>query len=319
MGVNKILEKIKQYNKIAIYGHIRPDGDCIGSQVGLRDILKATYPNKEVKILGENSEYVKFVGTVDKATDKFCKEALAIVVDTANKQRVSDQRFLQAPEIIKIDHHEPISPYGDLMWVDTKFPACAQMIAYFYARNIKTLKLPKSAAIALYTGMVTDTSRFKYQTVDKLTHQLAALMCDAGAIPSDIDKHLSKVTLNEVELKGEIIKNSVKLPGGFIYYILKDKTMKEFKVSYEDATAMVNELGDIEGYPIWAFIIEDLTRNEIRVRLRSNGPEVDKIANKYNGGGHRFACGCRLSSWNEVDKFAKDCEQKAIQFNKKKK
>ena len=154
MGIEKILTKIKQYDQIAIYGHIRPDGDCYGSQFGLADIIKESFPEKIVKVVGAVSEYVSFVGTPDIVSDEFTKEALSIVVDTATSGRVSDQRYLNGQEIIKIDHHIPVDQYGDLIWVDTNFPACSQMITYFYYKFKDQLKMSPKGATALYTGKI---------------------------------------------------------------------------------------------------------------------------------------------------------------------
>ena len=88
-----ILNKIKEYNKILIFGHVRPDGDCIGSQYGLARIIKETYPEKEVIVTGEVSDYVSFIGEPEMAKDEDFKGSLGICVDIANGDRVSDQRF----------------------------------------------------------------------------------------------------------------------------------------------------------------------------------------------------------------------------------
>ena len=138
--MNKILEKIKEYNTIIIHGHKRPDGDCYGAQFGLKDIITTTFPNKEVYVVGETSEFVSFVGTVDTISDDKYKNALSIVVDTATKERISDSRYTLGSEVIKIDHHIPIDNYGDYIWVDTTFPSCAQMIAHFF-NSFEELKI----------------------------------------------------------------------------------------------------------------------------------------------------------------------------------
>jgi phosphoesterase RecJ-like protein len=108
VGLDIILNKIKQYDKIIIHGHIRPDGDCYGAQFGLKDLILSSFPKKKVYVVGETSEYVSFVGQVDQIPDSEYNGALSIVVDTATKDRISDQRYLLGKEVIKIDHHIPI-------------------------------------------------------------------------------------------------------------------------------------------------------------------------------------------------------------------
>ncbi len=308
MGINKILTKIKEYDKIAIYGHIRPDGDCYGSQFGLADIIKESFPEKEVKVVGAVSDYVSFVGTPDIVNDDFTKRALSIVVDTATSSRVSDQRYANGFEIIKIDHHIPVDQYGDLIWVDTNFPACSQMISYFYYKFKDQLKMSPKGAMALYTGIVTDTGRFRYRGVSSQTHQLAGLLIGLGAKADEIDNNLSQTSLEELYLKGEVLSNFVTTKGGFIYYKMTRETIERFKISDEDAANQVNLLAGIKGYPIWALIIE--YPGEIRVRLRSSGIVISDIASKYQGGGHAQAAGATLKNWEELESLILDVEAK---------
>ena len=141
----KILEKIKEYETIIIHGHKRPDGDCYGSQFGLKDIIEQSFPEKNVFVVGEESSYVGFVGQVDKIPTSTYDGALSIVVDTAIARRISDQNYKLGKEIFKIDHHIPSddSYYADYYWVDTKKPSCSQMIAEFY-NSFEELKDRKS-------------------------------------------------------------------------------------------------------------------------------------------------------------------------------
>ena len=146
--MKRILDKIKTYDTIIIHGHQRPDGDCYGAQFGLKDIIKTTYPNKQVYVVGETSDYVSFLGDIDTISDDVYKGALSIVVDTATSERISDKRYTLGNYIIKIDHHIPVDNYGDLRWVDTNFPSCAQMIAYFRYKFQNELKYTISGANA---------------------------------------------------------------------------------------------------------------------------------------------------------------------------
>lgn len=298
--LNKILEKIKVYKTIIIHGHKRPDGDCYGAQFGLKDIIRNSFPEKEVYVVGETSDFVSFVGTPDIIEDSLYEGALAIVVDTATESRISDLRYKLAKEVIKIDHHIPVDDYGDYRWVDTTFPSCAQMIAFFYQTFDKELKMSKLGARAMYTGILTDTGRFRYRGVSKLTHELAGLLVEEGADVVEIDNYLSKETMEVFRYKANFLNNA-KFDEGFVYNVITQEMMKEFNVSSEDAAAAVNLLGGIEGYNVWFIAIEYET--EIRLRIRSNGMAIDKLANEFEGGGHRSASGAKLNSFDELDTF----------------
>jgi bifunctional oligoribonuclease and PAP phosphatase NrnA len=304
--MERILKRIKAYKTIIIHGHKRPDGDCYGSQFGLKDILTASFPNKNIYVVGQTSDYVKFLGDMDDIPDRMYENALSIVVDTAVEDRISDSRYKLGKEIIKIDHHIPVDNYGNLRWVDTSFPSCAQMITYFYYRFKDQLKLTKQGANALYTGIVTDTGRFRYRGVSQLTHQLAGLLIGKGVDVEYIDSHLSKESLDKIALKGYVYSNFKTTEGGFIYLKMTQDVIDSYGVSDEEAASVVNLLGGIEGFPIWALFIE--YPDEIRIRLRSSGPTINELANRYGGGGHAKASGAKISSWTDIETFVKDAE-----------
>jgi len=303
--MKRILSKIKEFETIIIHGHKRPDGDCYGAQFGLKNIIESSFPNKKVYVVGQTSDFVDYVGKVDTIPDDQYVDALVIVVDTATEERISDPRYNNGKYLIKIDHHIPVNDYGDLRWVDTNFPSCAQMIAYFYYKFKNELKLTKEGAIALYTGIVTDTGRFRYRGVSKVTHQLAGMLLENGVDVEYIDQQLSKETLDMIALKGYVYSNYV-AADGFIYLKMTRDVIEKYNVSDEQAASVVNALSGIDGYPVWALFIE--YPNEIRIRLRSNGPTISNLANEYGGGGHAKAAGCRLENWDQLDDFVKDCE-----------
>jgi len=310
--MQRILDKIKSYDKIIIHGHKRPDGDCYGAQFGLKNIIKNSFPQKEVYVVGEKSDFVDFVGQVDTISDDVYQGALSIVVDTAVKDRISDQRYTLGQEVIKIDHHIPVDDYGDLRWVDTTFPSCAQMITYFYYKFKNELKLTEEGAIALYTGIVTDTGRFRFRGVSQLTHQLAGLLIEKGVDVEYIDGKLSKESLEMIALKGYVYSNFVTAKG-FVYLKMTRDVIDKYNVTDEQAASVVGLIGGIEGFPVWALFIE--YPGEIRIRLRSSGPTIDKLANQYGGGGHTKASGARLDSWDQLPQFIKDVEEVVKVYN----
>lgn len=301
---NQILEEIKKYNTILIHGHIRPDGDCYGSQFGLYHILKENFPEKDIHVVGTTSEYVSFLGTPEKdsITDEMYNGALAIVVDCGSADRVSDPRYTLADKVIKIDHHIAQVHYGDIVYVEEDTPSCSQIITKFAVET--GLRFNEEAAFALYTGIVTDTGRFRFRGVDSNTMMMAATLLSYGVDVEKLDNYLSVESMNVVKLKGYVLQNAVFTDTGIAYVKITKDVKASFNVSDEEAASQVGLFGSVEGYPCYCLFIE--YDNEIRIRIRSRGPRVDKLANNYGGGGHEKAAGARLSSWEELLKFIED-------------
>ncbi|MFA7076332.1 MAG: bifunctional oligoribonuclease/PAP phosphatase NrnA [Candidatus Izemoplasmatales bacterium] len=303
----QILEKIKEFNRIIIHMHIRPDGDCYGAGFGLKNIIKESFPEKEVYVVGERAEYVDFVGTPDIIDDELFKDALSIVVDTASEDRASDQRFKLAKYVIKIDHHIPVNNYGDLIYVDTTRPATAQIILEFYLRFQEELKMNMEAATALYTGIVTDTGRFRFRSVTADTFIAVAHLLNYGLDFVDVLTRLSIKSESLMKLQGYVLLNFQKTENGVAYIKLTPEVLSQFDVSLEEATSLVNELSTLDDCPVWILFAE-YDNNIVRARLRSKGPAINELANKYEGGGHAQACGANLGTWDRTDELLKDAD-----------
>ena len=308
MDNSLILKKIKEYNVITIHMHIRPDGDCYGAGFGLKNIIKESFPEKEVYVVGETAEYVKFIGEPDIISDDKFKGALSICVDTANQDRVSDQRFKLADYVIKIDHHIPVQDYGNFQYVDTTRPAASQIILEFYLKYKDELKFNMAAAQALYTGILTDTGRFKYRSVSAHTFRAVAFLIEYGLDFTSIISKLDIRSENLMKLQGYVLLNFKKTPNGVAYIEMKPELIEEFNVSLEEATSLVNELSTLEDCPVWMLFAE-YENNIVRARLRSRAPAIDKLANKYDGGGHKLACGANLGNWDNVENLLKDADE----------
>ena len=309
-----ILKKIKEYNRIIIFGHERPDGDCIGSQYGLYYILKESFPNKEVYVSGEVSDYVSFIGKPTMVDDSLFKGSLGICVDCANGDRLSDKRYKECDYTIKIDHHINVDSFCDYEYVDTKAPACAQILTEFYLTFNDELKITPEAAEALYVGIVTDTGRFKYDSTTSKTHRLAATLLDLGVNIGKVDNELSVETINSLKLRGYCLNSFKVTENGFAYLVMKRETINAFGVSDEDAANQVTCISTIEGCPAWAMFIE--YPDQIRIRLRSRGPVVNLLAGEYEGGGHPKASGAKLPSWDKLDEFLAKADKLVADYKK---
>jgi phosphoesterase RecJ-like protein len=305
--VNKIMEKIKQYENIFIFGHVRPDGDCYGSQFGLKAVIEANYPKKHVFVITDNCDYVKFLGSSVVIDDELLINGLSIVVDTSDADRVSNDNFRGACEVIKIDHHDPLDHFGNINYELPQYPACCQIIAEMVMEL--NLKITTQAARALFVGLVTDTGWFKYRGVTSDTFKCAAFLISCGVEVDEVSELLSTVTFEELKFKGVVI-DRLKTKGHFLYCVLTKELIEKHGITDEQASNCVNHFASVEGYPIWALVIEN-KNGKIRIRIRSNNINIIPLAQKYEGGGHDMAVGAKLTSWNDLDNFINDASKYA--------
>lgn len=301
-----ILEKIKAYDRIMLFRHIRIDGDCIGSTRGLKSIIQATWPEKEVLIVDdEKSDYLAFLGEDDApVADEIYTDALGIVLDTASTSRISNQKYALCKELIKIDHHIPVENYGDLIWVEEKVSSASELIVKFYDTFRDELVLTPEAAYFLYTGMVTDTGRFKYYGVDGDTLRHAAILLDQGIDMDTLYANLYMEDFSILKFKAYVYEKIQRTENG-VAYIYIDKAMQEkFGLTREEASASVDFMDKIRNTLCWlAFVDSGDETGSIRVRLRSRFMSINQIAEQFNGGGHACASGATVYSQDEMQEL----------------
>lgn len=307
--MKQILEKIKEYDKIIIFRHFRPDGDAIGSTMGLREILRASFPEKTVLVLNADmSDYLAFLGGEDAPiADEEYADALAIIVDTGTADRASNKKFTLCREVVKIDHHIDDKPYGDISWVEDFRSSSCEMIVKFYDTFRDELKMTKEAAHYLYCGMVTDSGRFRFRSVSGETLRLAGILLDVGV---DIDTLYAQLYLKDFDsLKLEsYVYEKMQMTESGVAYIYVDRAMQErFGLTQEEASAVVSHLENIRGSLIWIAFIDNKD-GSIRVRLRSRFVTVNELASKYHGGGHDCASGATCYSPEEMQALIADAE-----------
>ena len=305
-----ILEKIKEYKSIIISRHVRPDGDAVGSTLGLARILRLTFPEKQVYVVnGDYAEYTAFLGAEDAQPDAArYAESLAIVIDTATPDRISNKSWQSAREVIKIDHHIDVAPYGDIAWVEEHRSSACEMIADFYMTFREELKIDREAATCIYAGMVTDSGRFRFRSVSGETLRCAAALLDLGVDTDTLFAHLYLEKLDAFRFRAYVYENIKMTPHG-VAYIYVDRAMKErFSLTDEEASNVVSCLDSIKGSISWLAFIDNSDGATIRVRLRSRFVTVDKLANKYRGGGHDCASGATLMSPDEIPLLLADAD-----------
>ena len=306
-----ILRKIKDYNRIMIFRHVRNDGDCVGATKGMKAIIKDTWPEKEVYLIDQDTaKYLEFLGPEDEpVADELYTDALGIVLDTASEARISNQKYKLCKELIKIDHHIPLESYGDINWVEEERSSACEMVVKFYNAFRDELKLTSEAATYLYTGMVTDSGRFKYSEVDGDTLRHAAILLDVGVDTETLFARLYLEAYEYLKFKAHIYQRMQITENGVAYIYIDQAMREEFNLSLEQASACIGNLDSIRGCICWiAFIETGDEKNSIRVRLRSRFVHINSIAENYNGGGHACASGATVYSKEEVDALLRDAD-----------
>ena len=306
-----ILQKIKEYDRIMIFRHVRNDGDCVGATKGMKRLIQLTWPEKEVYLIDhDTAKYLEFMGPEDpEVSDEIYESALGIVLDTASEARISNKKYKLCKELIKIDHHIPLEQYGDLQWVEEERSSCCEMVVVFYETFRDRLILNQEAAKCLYTGMVTDSGRFKYSGICGDTLRAAATLLDVGIDTDTLYANLYLEAYGYLKFKAEIYRRMEITENG-IAYIYVDKAMQEeFNLSLEQASACVGTLDSIRDVICWMVFIENGdAEGSIRVRLRSRFVAINTIAEKYHGGGHACASGATVYSMEEMQALLKDAD-----------
>jgi bifunctional oligoribonuclease and PAP phosphatase NrnA len=307
-----IINAIKKHHTITIFRHIQADGDAYGSQLGLAQIIRDNFPDKEVIVLGETSlHWSKLMGKMDKeVTDQEIMGSLAIIVDTANLARIDDNRYRLAKEIIKIDHHLVVESFNETTtWVDTQYSATSEMIVKLAIDN--KLLITPTAATYLYVGIITDTNRYLYPNTTPLTLDYGAYLMECGANLELIHDFVYSVSVKDVKLKGYIMYNFTKTANGLAYLKIDKKLRHELGLAEGGAAGAVNAMANINTVKIHLLMLEK-DDGKIKVELRSKKIPIVEIATRYGGGGHSLASGVILKDWETADKMLLELEEICI-------
>ena len=301
-----MLKLIERFDTIVIHRHQHPDYDALGSQLGLKALIEENYPTKHVYAVGDENRLTA-LGRMDVIEDAVYQEALAIVVDVAGKDRVSDTRFISAKERIIIDHHLNDTDIEGLFIQDTTAIAVAQMITHM-AQEVGWRFNPK-AAQALMMGIITDSGRFLYPGVNEKTFEATAvLMPHVGTLSSLYDA-IYREPLNIKQLKGDALKRIVITAGGVA--VLRNGPTLKTTYGVDDFTVsrgLVSTMSYCEGAEAWVNFTE-IESGDIWVEIRSAKVPVVEVAKAFGGGGHALACGCTLKDWSQSDTLIRALEE----------
>lgn len=308
----EIIDKIKQYDIIMIARHIGVDPDALCSQLALRDSIRLTYPEKKVLAIGTGSQKFAHFGRLDKLEN--VDSALLIVCDTPDKKRIDSANPDNFSDVIKIDHHPFIEDFGGVEIIeDDKTSACEIIMKIIEDTE---LKCNKEIAELLYMGLVSDSNRFLFNSATANTFQrVSNYLRDYEFDLSELYNKLYLRPLSEVRLEGYISLNMKVTENKLGYVVISNDIINEYGVDSASAGNMINDFNYIKEVLVWATITEDIKNNQYRISIRSRGPEINKVAEAHNGGGHKMASGVRVKTLDEALEVMRDLDKELKKYN----
>lgn len=293
------LETIRRHERIIIHRHLNPDGDAVGSQFGLKEILALNFPAKQIYCVGDESRRFDFLGNLrtDSIPDDLFRGALSVILDTSAPALISDGRYVLAEETLRIDHHIFSEKIADTEITDTSFESCSGMIAAMAEEG--GLSLNTCAACLLYVGMVTDSGRFRYDSTSSRSLRLASRLLEFPLDLNVIYENLYAEDLRSIQHKARFTLK-IRMTAHHVAYIYSTK--QDVAQSGLSANAisrgMTGTMANIRGVHIWANFTE--TEEGIWCEIRSDKYNIQPIAVRFGGGGHAMASGTTLKTREEA-------------------
>lgn len=304
----QILKAIADHRVIIIHRHTNPDGDALGSQIGLKHIIQQNFPDKTVYMVGDAAGRYAFMAdsVMDVISDDVYEGALAIILDTSAKKLISDDRYRMAAMTVRMDHHLFCEQIADLEWVKSECESCCGLITEFCIRCCLTL--PAEAAEALFTGMVTDSGRFRYDAVSAATFRAAAFLMQHPIDTNELYRNLYASDFDQMRLRARFVLK-IQMTGHRVAYIYTTK--EEVQACNADifsiSRGMVSTMADIRGVDIWVNFTE--TEQGVLCELRSSRFNINPVAVKYGGGGHAKASGATVKDRAEAMAMLDDLDK----------
>ena len=307
--MHEALELLKKYDTVIIHRHTNPDGDAMGSQIGLKNLLLDNFPEKKVYVVGDGAGRFSFMdgSVMDEISDETYRGALAVILDSAEHSLVSDDRYTLAEKTLRIDHHIFCEKFADVEIVETAFESCAGLVTHL-AREWG-LTINTSAAKALFTGIVTDSGRFRYDSTTPRTFSDAAFLLEKGFNPTEIYDKLYVDDFSMIKMRAGFVLD-IRFTKNNVAYIYSDrKKVDSLGVSdFTVSRGMVNVMAEIRGVDVWVNVTES-TDGTVLAELRSRNLDINKIAVKYGGGGHLKASGASLKDKAQAMEMLADLDK----------
>jgi len=293
-----ILDRIRQGNRFLITAHSNPDGDAIGSEVGLARILRTMGIGASIWNLDTTPELYANLAGVDRIhvgdtpPRDFPKHFDGVIVlECPTLDRTGLESHLAEQQILNIDHHLGNQQYGQFNWVDPSAPAVAEMVLRL-AQGLKAA-LDDESATALYLALVSDTGGFRYANTSAQAFESAAELVRNGAMPDQVSGWLyESQPAPSIRLLGAMLSTMEITADGRVATALVTREMYERADAQESHTEnLINYPRSIAGVEVVA-LLRELANGKVKISLRSKGDvDVERIATRHGGGGHRNAAG----------------------------
>ena len=309
----QIYKIIKDHNEIVIARHISPDPDAIGSQLALRDSIRLTFPNKKVYAVGAGVGKFKYMGSFDKVDYSELTNPLLVVLDVPNFHRIDGIDGLKYDAILKIDHHPSEDIEGTVDFTSSDYSSASEMVAdvFFNTR----LKMDKSIAENLYVGIVSDSERFLFTNTTSHTFEVVTRLLKEYQIDiTSLYDNLYTRHFDEYKFEAYIINNLAISDNQFASIVIDSKIINEYNVDLATASVIVNNFNFIKEIIAWCFVTYDERNNIYKANIRSRGPEINGVAARFNGGGHKFAAGARVATKEDVKKLFKELDEECGKY-----
>ena len=303
----QVLTAIKSYDRVIIHRHKNPDGDALGSQIGLKHILKENFPQKEILVVGDQPGRYGFMedSLMDEIPDEAYTGALAVILDTSARHLISDERYTLAEKTVRIDHHIFCETIADVEVTDTSYESCCGLVTEFAVQC--GLKLNPLAAKCLYTGMVTDSGRFRYDSTSSNTFRLASVLMTQPFDIGEVYGNLYSDDLEHVQNKARFVLKIQKTHKNVAYIYTDAQEVRSLNMDiFSISRGMVGTMADIKGIDIWVNFTE--TEAGVLCELRSGKYNINPIAVKYGGGGHAKASGATVKDRETAMAMLRDLE-----------
>lgn len=305
--MERILSLIRQYQHIVLHRHTNPDGDALGSQIGLKHIILENFPDKTVWMTGDPAgRYAFMEGSVmDDVPDDIFPQALCIILDCSAPHLISDERYQNAAALCRMDHHLFCGQLAPVEVVDSTCESCCGLITALCMEH--GLRFNHAAATALYTGMVTDSGRFRYDSTSARTMRCAAQLLEYQVDTNELFRNLYASDFDQLLLKAQYTLKIRFTPQHVAYiYTTREELANSGSDEFGISRGMVNVMSDIRGVDIWANFTE--TDRGVLCELRSSRFNINPIAVKYGGGGHAKASGATLSDHETAMALLRDLD-----------
>lgn len=296
--MNKLLEVIEKEDIIALFRHVNPDGDALGSQYGIAQYIKDNYPEKTVYLFGDREENLSYYPYDEiEGTQEMLSEAFGIIVDTANVQRI-DGPYQWVKGILNLDHHPQDEPYGNLVINKSDRASTCEIVAEFL---LEGKEVSAKTASYLLSGILTDTVRFSVEATKPQTLRVAANLMEKGANITELNQIFFTKRYEDFNYE-RIFAQKVEYENGLASLIISKALREKYELSDRDAKQYAIVMYNVKEFEINVVFVESDDGSYIG-SLRSKQITINQLASQYRGGGHRLAAGFKAKDKKEVDEI----------------